>query len=419
MNLGKEFYEELNIDGIPYVRIVSPVLADENCIQCHESARVGDVLGVTDTLISSEAALERHASFMKVLFAIISIVVIFVILMLYLVTRETIVRPINELLFRVKDIAEGEGDLTKMIDVKSNDELGDLARSLNFFIDKLHTIILEISKGVHTTASSASQVSGSTQNLALGAEKQETETNQMSASLEEMSMTIKEIAKNASEASAKAADAENKAKKGGEVVSHTITGIKRIVDSSKTTKKAVENLNENTKQIENVITVIDDVANQTNLLALNAAIEAARAGDSGRGFAVVADEVRKLAERTSVSAKEITDLVKKMQKGSNQAILNVNSEMEDVQDGINLAENAGSMLGEIVGSAEAVLNLIHQVAVASEEEAAVINEISSNLDSITLVTKETTQVSQQISAATQEVSKMSDLLKEQVGKFKL
>ena len=163
--------------------------------------------------------------------------------------------------------------------------------------------------------------------------------------------------------------------------------------------------------------VIDDIADQTNLLALNAAIEAARAGEQGRGFAVVADEVRKLAERTGKATGEITDMIKGIQSETDEAVRSMESGLQQVESGRELADKAGTSLTEIVAVAQQVVAQIQQIAQASEEQSSAAEQISKNIEHIASVTKETATGAEQSAAAAEELNRQAEGLKQMVGRF--
>jgi methyl-accepting chemotaxis protein len=187
----------------------------------------------------------------------------------------------------------------------------------------------------------------------------------------------------------------------------------------KKSAETVEALGRSSDQIGEIVQVIDDIADQTNLLALNAAIEAARAGEQGRGFAVVADEVRKLAERTTKATKEIAAMIKQIQKDTGEAVESMKVGTDEVERGKALADEAGRSLNLMITGAVEVVDMIMQVAAASEEQSSVAAEISKNVDSIRNVTKETTTGVQEIARASEDLNRLTVNLQQSVSIFRI
>jgi methyl-accepting chemotaxis protein len=330
-----------------------------------------------------------------------------------------IIKPIEKVSHRLKDIAEGEGDLTKSLEVTSNDEIGELAKWFNVFVAKLHSIIHKVSNSTNQLASAAEQLSASSAQISSGAEKQTSQTEHIATSMEEMSATIIDIAKNANEAAEAAKGADEKANKGGEIVKNTVEGMNRIAEAVKESAHTMQALKSSSEQIGEIIGVIDDIADQTNLLALNAAIEAARAGEQGRGFAVVADEVRKLAERTTKATKEIAEMIKSIQSDTSGAVSSMEAGSKEVEKGVALANEAGEALKQIVEEVLKVTDMVQQIATSTEEQSAATEEVSSNIESVSTVAKETSSGMEQSTNAIQELSQLATGLKNIVGQFKL
>ncbi len=223
-------------------------------------------------------------------------------------------------------------------------------------------------------------------------------------------------------ASRTAVEAENNgkvAKEGGEVVAQTVNKMKDIATVVKQSAENIEKLGESSKQIGEIISVIDDIADQTNLLALNAAIEAARAGEQGRGFAVVADEVRKLAERTTEATKQIASMIKGIQSETQEAVNAMKKGNDEVNSGIALADKAGQALNQILESTQEVQMMISKIAVASEEQSSTSEEIAKNVNSISHVTNDATKRIQEIAKSSEEMAKLTDNLKDLVSQFKI
>ncbi|MBW7842621.1 MAG: methyl-accepting chemotaxis protein, partial [Ignavibacterium sp.] len=183
--------------------------------------------------------------------------------------------------------------------------------------------------------------------------------------------------------------------------------------------ETVQQLGKNSDQIGEIVQVIDDIADQTNLLALNAAIEAARAGEQGRGFAVVADEVRKLAERTTKATKEIATMIKQIQKDTNGAVESMQQGTQEVESGKTLAQKAGASLKDIINGAEQVVDIVSQVAAASEEQSSAAEQISKNIESISSVTQQSASGLQQIAHASEDLNRLTLNLQELIAQFKV
>lgn len=331
----------------------------------------------------------------------------------------TITGPINKIVERIKDIAEGEGDLTQRVDENRKDEVGDLAKWFNVFVNKIHGIINEFASSTNEVASAATEIAASSEEMARGISEQEAQTLQVSSAIEEMSSTVAEVAQKSSNASTISNAAGKIAKDGGEVVQHTIESINTIATVVQESAVAIQELGERSEQIGQIIEVINDIADQTNLLALNAAIEAARAGEHGRGFAVVADEVRKLADRTTKATKEIASSILAIQDNTKGAVERMNYGTQCVQEGVDLASQSGQVLNKIMSGSEEVANMIQSIAAAAEEQASASDQIARNVEAIASVTKESSQgVGQSVAAATQ-LSQKSEELRRMVGQFKL
>jgi methyl-accepting chemotaxis protein len=286
-----------------------------------------------------------------------------------------ILGPLNNGLLRMKDIAEGEGDLTKRVDVQSNDEIGQLCVAINAFITKIHDVISEAKINVSGLASSSSQISSAAQNLSNTSSEQAASVEQTSSSLEEMSASVNQNADNAKQTEKIASVAAQQAIEGGDQVASTVDAMKNIAEK---------------------ISIIEDIAYQTNLLALNAAIEAARAGEHGRGFAVVATEVRKLAARSETSAGEISELAK---------------------NSVAIAEKAGKLLEEIVPGIKRTADLVEEITAASEEQASGIGEVNSAMGQMDQVTQTNAAMSEELSATAESLNNDTERLVEMMGFF--
>jgi methyl-accepting chemotaxis protein len=336
-----------------------------------------------------------------------------------IVISRAITRPVRTMVDRLKDIAEGEGDLTQRVTIHSHDEIGELARWFNTFVQKVHDIIADVACATREVAGAATEIAAASEEMASGMNEQNQQVTQISSAIEEMSASVVEVAAKAGQAAGAARDSGSAAEQGGQVVHQTIAGMDTINEAVTAGSQSVLELGRRNDQIGQIVEVINDIADQTNLLALNAAIEAARAGEHGRGFAVVADEVRKLADRTTTATDEIAQSISAIQGETRQAVARMEAGTEQVDAGVKLAQQAGDALRNIVGGAKTVAELISSIAAAAEQQSSASEQISHNVESILAVTNQSTQGASQAAAAATQLSTKAEQLQQLVGQFKL
>ncbi|MHB8929158.1 MAG: methyl-accepting chemotaxis protein [Melioribacteraceae bacterium] len=311
------------------------------------------------------------------------------------------------------------GDMTVELEVENDDEIGKLFEGFNQAVNNVGNLISSVESAVQATASASNEISSSSEEMAAGAQEQSSQTTEVASAVEQMTKTIFETTKNSSNAAEAAKNAGSIAKEGGKVVNETIEGLNRVAQVVKRSAETVQELGKSSDQIGEIVQVIDDIADQTNLLALNAAIEAARAGEQGRGFAVVADEVRKLAERTTKATKEIATMIKQIQRDTEEAVISMKEGTKEVEKGKELADLAGKSLKEIISGSDEVVNIVTQVAAASEEQSATAEEISKNIEAISNVTQESASGVQQIARAAEDLNRLTVNLQELISRFKI
>ncbi len=312
-----------------------------------------------------------------------------------------------------------EGDLTQDVPVLTDDEVGVMAQGFNKMMEDLRRIAGQIKGMTNTLASSSEEVSATTEALAKGAKDQSHQTEQAAAAITEVSQTVMDVAKNAAEASNSSKEMSRIAGEGRKKVEDTVTGMHGIADKVKESANTVGELGKASKEIGAIINTINDIADQTNLLALNAAIEAARAGESGRGFAVVADEVRKLAERTGKATKEIAAMIEKIQEETARSVNGMQTGIVEVEKGVALAEEARSALERIVAASSVSTDMIQRIAAAAEEQSAATDEMSSNMEGIANVTRQTESSIDQIRVTVADLSRMAGQLNDSASWFRI
>lgn len=327
--------------------------------------------------------------------------------------------PLNNLLNRIEQIADGDGDLRSRIDVVSNDELGKLSHAFNRFLDKLQPLIMEVGRVTGEVESSARNLASMAADNDRLINSQYAAVDQVSTAATEMSSAVHEVARNASNAADAARNAETQARDGAQVVGGVIASIRQLAHEVEGASSTIQTLEEEATNIGTVLAVIRGIAEQTNLLALNAAIEAARAGEQGRGFAVVADEVRALAARTQDSTKDIQTMIERLQIGVQNAVKATHSGSSRAQQSVDQAAGVDHALSQTSDSVQGINDMAAQIATACEEQSSVTEEIARNISDIRDLSNEAAQTSEQSAKASQHLSELSGELTKLVGRFRV
>ena len=365
----------------------------------------------------SYQAARAGANSVSQVFVIVAIIAFAASLLMSLYVARVLLSPIKKAIIMIEQMTKGEWNLTKRLDIETNDEIGTLSEWFNRFIGELHGIVSKMSEVTNHLASAAAELSMVSLESAQRAERQSSETTQIATAIEEMSQAVTEVAKNSEATSGLATKTMEVAAEGRKVVSSVLEGMARIEQTVREAGSVVAALGKSSGQIGDIVGIINDIADQTNLLALNAAIEAARAGEAGRGFAVVAAEVRKLAEHTTSATKQIRQVIDTIKTDTAIAVSSMESGTKEVAQWAQLTHSAGKALDDIVDMVRQVGQKINEIAIAAAEQSATTDEIARNTDSVSRLTTELAAASEQSAASANELSRLAEELKSTVGRF--
>ena len=308
---------------------------------------------------------------------------------LAIANTRSIVGPVREAVELSKTVAEG--NLSTAVQMRGKDEIAELMRSLQHMQESLGRVVTAVRQGSESVAMASSEIAQGNNDLSSRTEQQAAALEETSASMSELGGTVNQNADAARQANQLATSASSVAVQGGEVVG-------RVVETMK-------DINESSRKIADIISVIDGIAFQTNILALNAAVEAARAGEQGRGFAVVASEVRALAGRSAEAAKEIKSLI--------------TASVEKVEHGTTLVDQAGSTMTEVVSSIRRVTDIMGEISAASNEQSLGVSQVGEAIGSMDQTTQQNAALVEEMAAAASSLKQQAQELVQTVAVFKL
>ncbi|MFT7860470.1 MAG: methyl-accepting chemotaxis protein, partial [Sulfurimonas sp.] len=375
-------------NGHHTIRMIKPMLAEQRCLQCHYNAKVGDVLGAMDLVLSLDKNDAEIASTnTTLLVSLIILTVIFTIIASTFFMRE-IIHPLNRLKMKISDLISGDKDLTKRLEAQKGNEFGDTALEVNRFIEMIQGTINEVKSQGKQNIEIASEIQNASHVIREATQQEQSLVDITAKKGTDIQQVLKETIEAATntQATVEEADAELTTAKASLATLGNEVGV--FVQSEEELLQELSALKDDTAKVKDILSVIGDIADQTNLLALNAAIEAARAGEHGRGFAVVADEVRKLAERTQRSLTEIDINVSTIVQSINDATDKMALNAKQIE---SLAEISNEVEDKINITSDAMATSTHVANKSKEDSLKISKNITEILENIEQIEKLSSQ----------------------------
>ncbi|MFM2477742.1 methyl-accepting chemotaxis protein [Celerinatantimonas sp. MCCC 1A17872] len=369
------------------------------------------IVDKSDVFASLVAA--RHAAMITtVILILVSIVVAFLVIQL-------VYRPILSLKSMVSGLSSGDADLTQRLTVSTNDDLGQIAQSVNLFVDKLQSMMKDIRRATLTLADNIEQMEQFSKDNSAMLNHHVTETEQVVTAIDQMSATASAMANDIANAADLAQRTNEESFESSKLVAKSQNNIASLINGVDNASERVNGMNEETKNINTILKVIGEISEQTNLLALNAAIEAARAGDQGRGFAVVADEVRQLAMRTQQSTKEIEEVLNRLVLGSQDIVTAMEQTKNQCEQTAQEAQGVATGLEVVIQSVAEINDLSQQIATAAEEQTSVTEHVSMNMNALNEIVSNLASNGEKTHSGMKAVASVNQQLTEIVERFKV
>ncbi len=395
---------------------LKPIFNDGRCYKCHGSDHsLRGVLRIATSMteINKRVAENRNRALA------ISLITIFIIgIILRTAINRVVIIPISKIVETLKAVASG--DLTKEINIDSEDEVGELSKWFNRMSKNipLVEIFKQIRDSINKTSIAANEITAVATQLEKGETEQAASVNEITATVEELSTSARQVNEKAESVSDQSKNALKIAYEGQKAVSATIEEMNNIKEKVEKIAEDILNLSEQTQQIGTIINTVNTISEQTNMLALNASIEAARAGEHGKGFAVVAAEVRKLADLSQKSTAKIETLIREIQAATNSTVMATEEGSKSVDAGVKKVLQAGDTITSVISTTKETYDSVQGIAIASRQQSLAIEQVSEAMTDINQRMKQTVASSNEMLQAAESLSVLGKELQEMVSKYK-
>lgn len=418
-------------DGSTVVRVgVADKMVAQACVSCHNTRvdtpkndwKIGDVRGVLEVETSIDQQLAHGQQISNYLTALLFVILLIIFVVLFISYRITIGHSLESVISALKNIADGNGDLTQRLDDRGEHEIARIGQAFNEFMKKNQQMVSHLVSEVIPVSDKlfvmSTQLEKLSQSTTAAISRQEHETELVVAAVNELTTTAEEISSNSSTTADATNKAELAARSGRELVAKSVNSTNELCQDIQQASQALERLRQDSKNIGGVLEVIKNIAEQTNLLALNAAIEAARAGEQGRGFAVVADEVRTLAGCTQESTQEIHAMVDSLQSATRAMVDVIEKSDKQANSTLSLANEVGDRLTEITDSVSTLVSMNGQIISAVEQQGSAVSDVNGNLMRISEMSQATAKDSYETNNQVQAMAKLASRLRELTGQIR-
>jgi len=423
MTSGQPYVGTESIGGKSFLQVVTPTKASKNylgkdCTLCHQVPE-GTVLGVVSMKISLDRVESEVSSFRLKIAAAAAGVSLLLLAIIWLLTRHFVTAPLEQLTGGLRDIARGEGDLTRRLPVRGRDEIGQASAIFNEMMENFSRLVRQVGESASQVSAQSHDLSEASRRVTDGSHRQNEQSTQAAEAMENMLESISSIAENADRVNHQSQESLRRAREGSEQLDRLLREMDEVGQTVTLTADSVNEFVRSTEAINKMTQEVKAIAEQTNLLALNAAIEAARAGEAGRGFAVVADEVRKLAEKSALSAQEIDRITATLSAQSENVHRAINDGLTHISSSQGTINAVAEILQATNGSVAEVGNGLDAIAGATDAQRQSSRSVAESIEAIASRARENNQAVEQTAAAAESLEALARGLQSTVGRFKV
>lgn len=389
----------------------------KNCVECHDAPE-GGVLGVVGMKISLDKVNQAASTQRNKSLAIALVVSLLLLLFIWYFIRSAVTQPIEGMVQGLRSIVSGEGDLTRRLEVRGEDEIGAASAVFNEMMAKFSDLVRHVSQSAAQVASAAGQLVSSAENVAASSQNQNNTSLIAASAVDEMASSIASVAVSAEHVRELSHESLRRSGAGNASLAQLSSGVGVMESTVRGIADSVNQFVASTAAITHITSQVKEIADQTNLLALNAAIEAARAGEAGRGFAVVADEVRKLAEKSAASANEIDAITRTLGQQSETVTKEIDQAMLHIASSRNSLDEVTGVLASASDSVTAVGEGLDHISRATAEQKVSGENVAVGIEKIAAMAKDNSLASSQTASAARSLGALAEELQSAVGRFR-